>query len=407
MPKNEHPLGLGLRDNYSLSPDEGGRGGPKFRIPKIVDGLNLLRSITERNVLDLKPEERRAAWHVLLNKPSLCAPLRPPSQSGLLAAGFPVSDVAASKLRAVALAVVIRGRTDSQRDALDVDSYSEARIAGVGQLVVVTADNNAAVSLDAWADIRWVRSARALSIGLENLYKAATPAAQRMGRRRSEILLLGDELADSIEAHEREDIESALSVIAAVHGYELRVLQRPRRHTGNVLDALRAMPPSLLVVAAPPGPEIEAIVSEYRDSASAPRISHIGNSSSTELIDNFRDEMGAASGVSPALTLLSGPDALEEGNRSQPRFHVPGVWPVRNQGQRQLHDSFGVFIESLEDGRWYTRDKSGHAGSAIKRYRRVGRRLEHEADIGADGKEMAKHKGYIGETVNLNEMRGI
>ena len=289
----EHPLGLQLSDNHSLSPSEGGNGGPRLRLPKRPDGLRTLQDIVGRDVLDLNPDQTCAAWHFLLNKPSLCAPLRAPTVSELLEAGFPVS-ADESRIRAVALAAVLHG--PAQRD-IDAD----LRIAAVGQLVVVTSRDNPAVSLNAWAEIRWVRSARALSRGLESLHKAATPAAQRAGSRKTAMLLLDDELSDAI--NDDSSIEQILRGVAAVYSYDLRVLRNPRRFAGGVLDTIRSTPPSLLIVAASPGTQIDAIISAYRDAATTPRISHLGDCDSTELVNDLREAFGAAAGISPALQL--------------------------------------------------------------------------------------------------------
>ena len=408
VPNKEHPIGLRLSDNHSLSPSGGGTGGPRLRLPKQAGGLRTLREIVARDVLDLTPDETQTAWHFLLNKPTLCTTLRAPTISDLLELGFPVSAEDAQRIRAVAIAIVLRqSERDTQGFQQSHNADADLRIAAAGRLVVVTSRNNSSVSVDAWADIRWVRSARALSRRLESLRKAATPSAQRAGSRRSAMLLLGDELSEAINETANSDMEQVLHDVAAIHSYDLQVLRNPRRFAGGVLDTIRNTPPSLLIIAASPGSQIDVISSAYREAATNPRISNLGNCSATELVDDFREALGAAAGVSPALQLRPQYEAAEVEKVADTGLKVPGIWPVKNPGQQRLHSRFGIFIENLDDGRWYTRDQSGHADSVIKRYRRISRQLEHEADLAIDGKQISKHKGYVGAVVSLDEMRGV
>jgi hypothetical protein len=343
-----------------------------------------------------------------LNKPTLCAPLQAPAVSELLAEGFPVAAGASPQIRAVALAVVLRRHElATTSSGHDHDEEDDVRIAGVGRLVVVTDPKNPAVSLDAWTDIRWVQSARALSRGLEQLLRTATPSARQAGKRKTAMLVLGDSLAEAVEADSDSDIERILLDVAAVHSYDLQILRRPRRHVGNILDVVRNTPPSLLVVAASPEPNVDVVISTYRASATGPSVSNLGNCESTELLDDFREALGAAAGVSPALQLRQRREATESKEPPEGKYDVPGVWPVENPGQRQRHDRFGLYVENLDDGYWYSPDTAGHADSIVKRYRRIGRKLEHDADIGKDGKRIPKHKGDTGAVVSLDEMHGV
>jgi len=221
------------------------------------------------------------------------------------------------------------------------------------------------------------------------------------------MLLLGDELADVIDSGADSDIEQVLSHVAAVHGYDLRVLRRPRRYTGNVLDVIRSTPPSLLVIAASPESSIDTISAAYRDAATTPCVSHLGDCDFRELVDDFREALGAAAGISPALELRWRRELAEAEDVADTELTVAGVWPVKHPGQRQIHDGFGLFVENLEDGYWYTRDRAGHADSVVKRYRRISRQLEHDADFALDGRTIPKHKGYVGAVVSLDEMRGV
>lgn len=405
-PKKEHPLGLGLPESHSLSPSEGGTGGPKLRLPKVAGGLQALQTTVAQQILDLTPDQACTAWYSLLTKPGLCVPLRTPRPSELLESGFPVSEDSASRVRAVALASVLRYQRVSSQEGRQSDTL-EMRIAAVGRLVVVTVQNHPAVSLEAWADIRWVRSARALSRVLESLYNDATPAAQRTGKRRTAMLLLGDELADAVDAVADTDIERTLSCVAAVHGYSLSVLRSPRRFAGSVLDAVLAASPSLLVIAAPSGSQVDGVISAYRNATASSRVSNLGECDFNELINDFREELGAAAGVSPALDLRSSDESAEVKDATNTEFRVPGVWPVEHPGQRKIHEQFGLFVENLDDGHWYSRDRAGHADTVIKSYRRISRLLKHEADYAADGKPIPKHKGQIGAVVSLDDMRGI
>lgn len=405
VPAKQHPLGLSLPATHRLSPSE---GEPALRIPKRAEGLNWLRDIVAREVLDLTDTETAAAWHHILDKPSLCVSLRAPSVTDLLAHGFPVPDGAELRIRAVALAVVLThgGAHPPGSARLDGEEGFDVRVAGVGRLVVVADPKNAAVSLDAWTDIRWVRSARALSRELEPLYRSALPSAQQAGSRRSVTLVLGDDLADSVDASASNDIEQVLASVAAIHSYQLRILRRPRRFLGNILDVVSSTPPSLLVIASPPEPNVDSICAAYRSSATAPSVSHLGECDSTELVNDFREALAAAVGVSPGLQ-SRWREPVEDETLAVVRYSVPGIWPVEHPGQRQRHDRFGLYVESLQDGYWYTPDTAGHADSVIKRYRRIGRQLEHDADIAQDGKKIPKHKGEVGAVVSLDEMHGV
>ena len=51
--------------------------------------------------------------------------------------------------------------------------------------------------------------------------------------------------------------------------------------------------------------------------------------------------------------------------------------------------------------------QSGHADSVIKRYHRTRRLLEHNGDFAIDGRQIPKHKGYIGAVVSLDDMREV
>lgn len=402
-PKTEHPLGLGLQQSHSLSL---GEGIPRLRIPKTDAGLAELRALISQDVLDLTAEEKQAAWRLLMAKPRLCVPLETPSVQQLCEAGFIVPEEAQPRVRAVGLAAVFIRQASGEPAPSSDDPVPPSRIAAIGRLVVVTGPNPG-LSTDAWADIHWVRSARAFSRELEALYKVATPSARKSGSRRSAVLVLGDELADSIDEIPDDSIEQVLSEAAAVHSYNLRILRSPRRFMGNVVEAVRTTPPSLLVLAAPSDASVEAACEAYRKAASAPSISHLGKVDRHILIDDFREALAAARGVNPALQLKGSIKAAADIEmRPQDILAVPGIWPVVQEGQRKILNGIGSFIESLEDGYWYTRDKAGHAGSVIKRYRRVGRNLEHVADIAIDGSVIPKHKGSATQTLSLDEMRG-
>jgi hypothetical protein len=278
------------------------------------------------------------------------------------------------------------------------------RLAGVGRLVVVTDPKNSGVSLDAWMNVRWVRTSRALSRELEELYLSAMPSAQRAGSRNSAVLILGEELADAMS--DAPDDNDALRTIAAVHGFELRkILRCPERHTGSVLNSLRQNPPGLLVVAAPPGRGLDAAIEAYRAAASLTRVSRLGRSRPGDLLDDFREAIAAAAGINPALFPAS--DLVELEAPEETKLVVPDVWPVAHQGQRKIHPSFGFFVENLQDGCWYTRDRAQHAGCVVKRYQPVDRQLIHDADIDAQGKIMAKHKGDASAALSLDDMRGV
>jgi hypothetical protein len=219
---------------------------------------------------------------------------------------------------------------------------------------------------------------------------------------------LGDELADAIDANPDNNIEQVLLEAAAVHGYGLRVLRRPRRYAGNVLDVVRSTPPSLLVIAASPESNVDVISSAYRAAATAPCISHLGNCHSAELADDFREALGAAAGISPALQPRPRHELTDAEDKVTVDFNVTGIWPVEHPGQSQRHNQSGwLYIENLEDGYWYTRDTAGHANTVVKRYRRISRRLEHDADFAKDGKIIPKHKGHVGAVVSLDEMHGV
>jgi hypothetical protein len=221
------------------------------------------------------------------------------------------------------------------------------------------------------------------------------------------MLLLGDDLADAVDAHPDRNIEQVLLDVAAVHSYDLQILRRPRRYAGNALDAVRNTPPGLLVVAAPSEGNVDAITSAYRAAATVPCVSHLGDCDWTELVDDFREALGAAAGISPALHPRLRRELVEVEEATAARYNVPGVWPVEHPGQRQRHDRFGLYVENLDDGFWYSPDTAGHATTVIKKYRRNSRQLVHVADIAQDGGIINKHKGEVGAEVSLDEMHGV
>jgi hypothetical protein len=146
----------------------------------------------------------------------------------------------------------------------------------------------------------------------------------------------------------------------------------------------------------------------YRASATTPRVSHLGDCDSKELVDDFREALGAAAGISPALQSRLRRELVEIEEAAVGRYDVPGVWPVEHPGQRQRHDrTEQLYVENLDDGLWYSPDTAGHADTVIKRYRRISRQLEHDADIAQDGRQIPKHKGDVGAVVSLDEMHGV
>jgi hypothetical protein len=310
----------------------------------------------------------------------------------------------------VALAAVYnRERNDlaAGRDSTD----ASARFAGVGRLVVVTDQKNPEVSVNAWADIKWVLSGRALCHELELLYRNATPSVQQSGARTNTTLLLGDDLANRIDS-ELADPTEILSATAAVHGFKLQILRRPRRHTGDVLEHVRRTPPSLLVIAAPQDSKVDTIVDAYRQTNVTQHVYQLGNCTPDQLLELFRETIGVASGINPGLFVSARPQIGSSGdvdhNETVAEFLViQNIWPVSHPGREKIHGVFGKFVENLDDGFWYTRDKARHATSQVKRYRRNGRLLEHDADIGADGNTIDKHKGDVGSVVSLDDMRGV
>lgn len=407
-PGREHPIGIHLRDHHFLRPDE---GQLRLRLPRQAAGLTQIQEILVRDVLDLDQNETSIAWNILLDQPALCAPMRAPTVAQLQASGFAISEDDAPLIRAVALATVYKRNTrekhDAGRDTVEVST----RFAGVGRLVVVTEEKNPAVSVNAWADVRWVLSGPALSREMEALYKNATPSAQQSGSRTSAALLLGDDLADRLD-DPADASASDLSVVAAIHGFKLHILRRPRRSSGSVLEHIRRSPPGLLVIAAPQDAKVEAAINVYGETGVVPHVYQLGDCAADQLLDLFRETMGAASGANPGLFLSQRPylgmsesdSGVETATESG--FIIPGVWPVPQPGRQLVYPGVGRYVENLDDGLWYTRDKAYHAGSRIKRYRRNGRLLEHDADIDAKGEIMTKHKGEVGAVVSLDDMRG-
>lgn len=217
-PKMEHPIGLGLRSNHFLRPNE---GQPRVRLPKRPQGLDQLKEIIAREILDLDEHEGQIAWRILLDQPSLCVPINAPTVAELTESGFAVPEAEGSRVRAVGLAAVYQRRTEIQPDADNLGT----RFAGVGRLVVVAEEKNPEVSVNAWVDVAWVISGRAFCREIELLYNKATSSIQRAGKRTTASLLLGDDLADALDANDTETVQANLSVIAAIHGFDLQILR--------------------------------------------------------------------------------------------------------------------------------------------------------------------------------------
>ena len=405
-PVPEHPIGLGLRSKHFLRPNE---GQPRVRLPKRAEGLRQINEIISREILDLDQHERQVAWRILLGQPSLCAPIRAPTVSELMELGFPVPEAEGPWVRAVALAAVYQRETATKPDT----NITGIRFAGVGRLVVVTEEKNPEVSVNAWADVRWVVSERALSRGMEFLYNKASISIQQGGRRRSAALLLGDDLADSLDADTTSTVQNDLSAIAAVHGFNLQVLRRPRSHAGTILDHVRRTPPRLLVIAAPQEPKVEDIINTYRATGVTPHVYQLGARLPEEMLEDFREIMGLAAGINPGLFPItffsesSEEEYIDSAVPAEAHLVIPGIWPVPNPGRRLFHPAFRRVIENLADGYWYTRDLSEHANSRVKQYRLEARILYHVSDIDAEGKAISKHKGAVGAIIRLDDMRGI
>ena len=151
IPSPEHPIDIGLRNSHFLRPNE---GQPRVRLPKRAEGLQQIKEIISREILDLDQDEGQIAWRILLGEPSLCAPISAPTVTELLESGFPILDSEGPRVRAIALAATYERKTATKTNT----NTPDMRFAGVGRLVVVTEEKNPEVSVKAWADVRWVIS---------------------------------------------------------------------------------------------------------------------------------------------------------------------------------------------------------------------------------------------------------
>lgn len=406
IPSPEHPIDIGLRNSHFLRPNE---GQPRVRLPKRAEGLQQIKEIISREILDLDQDERQIAWRILLGEPSLCAPISAPTVTELLESGFPILESEGPRVRAIALAATYERKTATKTNT----NTPDMRFAGVGRLVVVTEEKNPEVSVKAWADVRWVISGRALCREIEFLYHKATRSIQQVGNRRSATLLLGDDVADSLDVDTTGTTQNDLSAIAAVHGFDLSVLRRPRCHAGAVLEHIRGTPPALLVVAAPQDSKVGDVIKAYRTTGVTPRVYQLGARPLGQIVEDFREVMGVAAGINPGLFPValysagSGEGDIDSTSRAESHLVIPGIWPVSHPGRMLLHPIFRRVVENLADGYWYTRDRDMHANSRVKKYRLEARVLYHVSDIDIKGKVIPKHKGAFGASIRLDDMRGI
>lgn len=383
----QHPLGIGIPRGkvYSL-----GEGGGIVPLPNRPDGLVELRGTLAADVLGLSASDGDAAWSGLLGNPSMVVPLVMPSIEALLAEGV-VVPVGASlqRFRRIGLAAVLA----PQGEQLDEGYLPVSRFAGAATLTVQLAKGRTKHADNAWLQVQWCSSVNTFSHALEALYEGSTAKTRKASASRATILVVTKERDEIVSV----DLESSLTVAAAVRGLDLKIIRLALTSRGNLDQILKSHRPRFALAL---GPEI-SLRRKLEEQASQSEFEYrIVDSLGSRGVDSVcRDALDQIVGVSASLHVFGRP-------LRTPKWLRPAI-PVKEPGECLHHRRLQrVYVEDRSDNSWWTRDDTTHADSVFKSYRRKNGKLEHQADHAADGRIIPKWKGREGKTIFVSDLDG-
>jgi hypothetical protein len=143
---------------------------------------------------------------------------------------------------------------------------------------------------------------------------------------------------------------------------------------------------------------MEALVDAYSDPA-ARGVLRMDSSEGDEMLQALLDGFAQVTGVSASLRIIGADDEAELGP-------APPAPPVTDPVECQHDASDRYYLHDSATGLWWTRDTAGHAGAVFKTYRLVGGVLRHNADHDAQGVEINKFKGQVGQAVSMGSLHG-
>lgn len=390
--KKAHPLGYGLKNNHSFSI---GSGVPGLRLPKLPAAVeNLSGQIAAIEIPGVDDGMKEAAWHALLAKPSLLVPLVPLTEEDALYAGIDVASSEIGRLKAVGLSAVLR---DSEM-VLQSGELHSPPFAAHGRITLLGREDAPHIAVDGWVDITWTSSTASLVRGLRELHRDAEPSFRAVKSGARVGLLISEPFFGSLGDVGVERLRS----IAAVHKLQLEFYRYSASVRGSLKLMLEREPPPYLLIAVDRWDDVGDLVAAYENTLGG-RVRSFRSldlfSFDSELCDFLCGLVGVNAGLLP-LEVIAEEEAAPKGDS------LPD-WPIQKFGERRRHNSFGHIVESLDDGRWYVRDDTGHAQCRFKRYKLIARTFEHEADLDKDGIVIPKYKGERGKRIDYDETFGL
>ena len=390
QPAKPHPLGLGIKRRHDYKPV----GRRIARFPADLAGLEQIRTVASKPIPGLAEEFFPAAWGALIGRPTLLAELLPPTPESLLQAGFPVPPSAdASRLRQLAIATVVHPDTLTLNKENELTDF---RMAGVGRVILLTSPHRPETSEEAWLEAEWTDSSVRLSGQLEQLLDLAPDETRRAGHRRPALLFTTLDLAERIG----ERLKSA----ALVCGFHISIYtERQKSFYGQALKEIKASAPLVLVQRAVRS-DVAAIIHDCEKTPDC-RVFTLDDGADEVILDEVRRRALADIGVGASLFVRAG-SVLDE-DTGESAIEVLPPFPLTVTTAAAIHQTFHRFERGneVDDWRWFSRDRAGHAGVAFKKFTADRRGLTWVADLTADGEIFEeKHKGSVGLFISWTEL---
>jgi len=387
-PAKPHPLGLGIRKDhkYTFSTDH------PVRLPKRTEALQRITEVTSSPIRDFTPALSRQAWRTLLGRPTLIVRLPPPGDEECIEHNIFVTGSQTPQLRRLGLAVVVH----PPELILEKGELSGVPLAGVARLTILADPQRPEISLEAWFEAVWLNNTVSFCEELEKLYGTAIPEVRKVGTRKRLVMLITEDTARNSVLCDR------LVCVSAVAGLTLEVAT-PREIDDNLLDMMKSASPRMLAIEKSLISRAHRVINNFT-AATGRSFWPLGNAGSMPA--ELRDAALSDCGVSHGLLPLGRPtvDAGESGkmDRNKPRL------PISREGRNARHQRFGLIVEDLDDGFWYSHDNARHSRNRnvlFKRFRESARGLHRIADLDDDGNVIdGKHQSDVGAFIPWNDL---
>ena len=380
-----HPLGAGIKAGKTYAP---GKGKQRVPLPSSGDGFERFKDVIGNAVPGLRGDLAPLAWGALLGTPGMVFEIPVPTADALMSTGITPATRSDCTLRRLLLGAVIREDTGT----VLAPGFTGPTVAGLAELTVQMTRSAPRV-VDAWLAVQWVSTTRAACETLEG-HVNVTQFGSKSPAPLVVMLLQADRARSFDEAQ-----EIAARRTAAVCGFRLEVVKHAPEKHGYIIQALKAVRPSWLMVIGEDA-AINAIREAFVSVSTIDRVVQFDAGTDVELREAIRERFIEIAGVAPSLSLLSVPLIVPPPPAPQ-RAQMP-ITPARCMHEP---DSGHIYVLDAETELWWTHDTSGHAGVVFKRYRLDGMSLVHDADLDGSGREVEnKFKGVVGRTVTVSDM---